>query len=739
MAYESADLARTQQLSVPQQVQPKFQSGNLLYDPRARIQTGPAQPQWNWNIVRCSWDGPVAADQTFKPILISLPAHRVLTVVRVLLLVTLGALLVGARMPWRPSSKVAAVVVVMLFVIFSNNPLVADEFPSPEILNTLRERLLEPADVYPRAGEIPAVDLQLEGNRIKMVTEIHTAIEVAVPLPGRIPVWSPVSVTVDEKPAELVCRKDGYLWIVLPQGVHQVLVESMLPDVSDWEWTFLLKPRRVSVTAPGWNVTGIGDNGIPEEQVFFRRQQQTAEGEAAYDRKDFNAVVVVDRQLEIGLVWQVRTEVTRMSAAGKAVSFKLPLLPGESVLTANVEVNDGQIDVRLGAGQEMFAWNSELPVGAEIPLTTRETDDWIERWHLVTSPVWNMTQSGLAPVFEPQQENLVPVWHPWPGEAVTLAFQKPAAVSGDIITVQQVDHTLSLGSRQRTTQLKLVVECSIGSDFLVDVDPEAVISSLSLDGQSIPVRRDGRDLILALHPGRQTVDIVWKTNEPQGTIAETGQVKLPVEAANTTTVMRVPESRWVLWAGGPRQGPAVRFWTILVSAILTALVLGSLPASPLSRLEWVLLAIGLTQVHVAAAMVVVAWLFLLVYRGRQDPTLKRPWLFDLGQLGIVFVTFIVLSIFVVIVGTGLLGNPEMFIVGNGSSRTVLNWFQPRSGQALPLARTVSISVWFYRLLMLFWALWLAASLLRWLKWGWTQFSSGGCWVKVWKANRVKTV
>jgi hypothetical protein len=29
--------------------------------------------------------------------------------------------------------------------------------------------------------------------------------------------------------------------------------------------------------------------------------------------------------------------------------------------------------------------------------------------------------------------------------------------------------------------------------------------------------------------------------------------------------------------------------------------------------------------------------------------------------------------------------------------------------------------------MLAWALWLAAALVRWLRWGWTQFSRGELW------------
>ena len=69
----------------------------------------------------------------------------------------------------------------------------------------------------------------------------------------------------------------------------------------------------------------------------------------------------------------------------------------------------------------------------------------------------------------------------------------------------------------------------------------------------------------------------------------------------------------------------------------------------------------------------------------------------------------------------------MFIVGNQSTRTYLHWFQPRSDTSLPVGTIWSISVRFYRLLMLLWALWLAASLLRWLNWGWLQFSEGCLW------------
>ena len=734
-----ADYAREASVSEPSsgEVFPiRPEQTNLAFDPKARIQTGPAIPAWNWNQVYCNWDGPVSSDQQIVPILISRPLHQCLTVVRLALLFLLAAISFGVRPPRIPFLRRRVATAVVLLALLPANAALG-QIPDPQVLNTLRERLLQPSDAYPHAAEITSVDLTLNEGKIAMTAEVHAAIDVAVPLPGRLPAWSPVSVRIDEQPEAVVCRRDdGYLWVAVPQGVHQIVVEGWLAEATEWEWTFLLPPRRVSIDAPGWEVTGVRPNGVPEDQVLFAQPVQRTEGASTYDQKNFRAIVTVDRRLEIGLLWKVHTTVTRLSEPGKAVLLKIPLLSGESVLTSNVVVNDGAIEVTLGANQLNFSWESELASAAEIQLEAVQTDQWVEGWHLITSPVWSVTFTGIEPIYETNEETLIPVWRPWPGEDVTLVFRQPEAVSGETVTVQRVFHETTLGARQRGTKLNLEVESSLGTDFVIQFDPEAKaeISSLSVDGRSNPVRFDGTKLIVPLRPGRQMVEVAWKTSQTLNTVAAVEAVTLPVAGANVTTALRVPANRWILWAGGPLRGPVVRFWTIVVSAILAAAALGSLSLSPLRRIEWVLLALGLTQVHVAAGMLVVGWLFLLAWRGKRGPEQMGFFRFNLLQLWLVLFTLIVLGIFVVVVGEGLLGNPEMFIVGNGSSRTYLNWFQPLTGSSLPAPYIVSISVWFYRLLMLFWALWLATALLRWLKDAWTAFSNGGCW-KRWTRRR----
>ncbi len=703
------------------------QSANLNYDAKARIQTGPGVPEWSWRSVSFGWSGPVQAPQQVRPILIPLGLERFFTLLRISLLLALAAILLQAK-TWgssflRGTRKVAAVLLVALG--FGVASPASAQFPEQPMLDALRNRLLEPSDAFPTAADIPFVSLTLTERRIAIEADIHVATRAAVPLPGRLPAWSPRTILVDGKPEAALRREDGYLWVVLAPGVHRVRVEGALAEVTEWEWTFLLKPRQVKIEAPGWTFTGVRPDGVPEQQVFFALTQKTTAGAASYDRKDFQSMLQIDRQVEFGLLWQVRSTVSRISPAGKAVALRVPLLPGESVLTANAVVKDGFIEVRLGAQQDSFTWESGLDVSEHLKLATRPGDTWVERWSLVASPVWNVALAGLPPIFEPANPELVPVWQPWPGESVELAISRPEAVAGATITVNKGALDISVGQRQRTSRLTLSLRCSLGEDFLIDLPAEADITLLTHNGRPLPVRKDGTKVIVPVRPGEQAVVVGWKINTPLGFRTRAEEVKLPVESANIATTISVTENRWILWAYGPQRGPAVRFWGILVCSLLAAFALGRLPLSPLVATGWMLLVIGLTQVPLPAAMLVIGWLFFLAWRGSDSFQRLGSIRYNLLQLTFIGLTAIALVTLVSAVAEGLLGNPKMFIIGNGSSRTALRWFQARCETLLPQPGCFSVSIWWYRFFMLAWALWLAASLIGWLRRGWENFSKGG--------------
>ncbi len=696
-------------------------TSNLDQIANARIQTGPGVPEWTWRLARFGWNGPVTAAQQFRPVLVCPGLERLLTVLRILAVTALGALLLGWRKVRIPSSAAAAILLAALL-----SPASAQaQFPDAKMIGTLRERLLDKTNLPPQTAEIPFVSLKLEDGKITADVEIHTATLAAVPLPGRFPAWSPLTVTVDGKPGAALRREDGYLWVALAPGIHNVRIEGLLGDASEWEWTFLLKPHRVRIDAPGWNFGGVNPDGTPEQQIFFSRQQKSPDAAAAYDRQDFQTVALVEREIEVGLVRQVRTTVRRLTSAGKAIALNIPLLAGEKVLSGNVPQKDGAAEVRIPAGQDEISWQSELEGADKIALATRTTDTWAEQWSLLASPVWNFQFAGLAPVFAEGTTDLVPVWRPWPGESAVISISSLDAVPGATVTVQRVNHTENLGDRQRSGTLALSLTSSLGGDFAVGMPHGAQITSLTLGGQDIPVRLDNGRVVVPLRTGEQQLSVAWKTSTQLVTRAQADVIRLPVGSANVETVLTVPANRWVLWTGGPQRGPAVRFWIVLSFSLLAAVVLGRIKHSPLGTGEWVLLGIGLTQVTLPEALIVIAWLFLLAWRARPGfQKLGDAW-FNLAQILVAGATVIALSILVHAVGAGLLGSPEMFIEGNGSTTGTLKWYLARAAEELPRPWIMSVSIWWYRLAMLLWALWLATATLRWLVKGWSAFTSGG--------------
>jgi hypothetical protein len=103
--------------------------------------------------------------------------------------------------------------------------------------------------------------------------------------------------------------------------------------------------------------------------------------------------------------------------------------------------------------------------------------------------------------------------------------------------------------------------------------------------------------------------------------------------------------------------------------------------------------------------------------------------FNLLQVGLAVLTFAALCCIAAALPQGLLGTPDMHVVGNGSTPQSLHWFADRSSGALPAATAISLPLWAYKLAMLAWALWLANALVGWLRRGFAAWMQGGYWRK----------
>jgi hypothetical protein len=320
-----------------------------------------------------------------------------------------------------------------------------------------------------------------------------------------------------------------------------------------------------------------------------------------------------------------------------------------------------------------------------------------------------------------------PEWHPWPGEKITLQITRPEAVEGQTLTIDNSRLTIRPGQRSREAELNLSLRSSQGTQHTLILPENAVLQTVAINRLAQPIRQEGRKLTLPVTPGKQEVSISWREATGISGIMDTPQVDLGVASVNANLNVSLGRDRWVLFAMGPKLGPAVLFWGVLIVIFLVSLGLGKIPLTPLKNRQWFLLLVGLSQIPLQSAGVVVAWLMLLGWRKTQPVAELRY--FNVLQAIIGGLTLLSLSLLFFAVEQGLLSSPDMQITGNQSSAVNLNWYQDRSLSTLPIATLISVPLMAYRLLMLAWSLWLAVSLLNWLKWGWGCFSSNGYWNK----------
>ncbi|HEY2740088.1 MAG TPA: hypothetical protein VGK45_16890, partial [Thermoanaerobaculia bacterium] len=492
-----------------------------------------------------------------------------------------------------------------------------------------------------------------------------------------------------------------------------------------------LKPHYVTATASGWTIDGIHEDGQADDSLQLTRSRgNRGDGPAvsgALQPGELPPFLEVDRTVRLGLTWQMETHVFRKSPLGTPVVAAVPLLAGESVTTAGIRVQKGEVLVNLGPQVQETSWTSTLEQRPEIALTAPDTLVRTEVWRLDASPLWHVEAHGIPPVHTAEgAEVRVPEWRPWPGETVKLAVSRPEGVPGQSLTIDRSILTVTPGLRSTETRLELSLRSSRGGRHPIVLPDKAELTAVLIDGTQQPIRQEGRQVALPIRPGAQQITLTWRESRGVSLFFRTPEIDLKTRSVNALVSVDTA-GRWILLLGGPRLGPAVLFWSLLLVIMLVAVALRRLPLTPLTIRDWALLGVGLSQVPLTAAAWVAGWLLLLGLRRDRGAAIRRDRVFDLGQIFLAVWTLVALIILFWAIQQGLLGTPEMQILGNGSSASQLHWYTDRAGETLPAAWVLSVPLFVYRLAMLAWALWLALALLRWLRWVWESLNTGGGW------------
>lgn len=747
----------------------KLNRVSQMIDPNANIQTGPGLPQWHWQKVKLQWNSPVKKGQTVHLNLVSPMVNRILNMLRVVLVLLLIARLLqivsnkskprgkrgkgkgkkgGSKRLHRLSRTTGVLLVsIMMLTMLPDDAKaesIANNAPSTlfdeALLATLQQRLLVADQCLPHCAQIERLQLALSAQQLEARFKVHAASAVAIPLPGNREQWQVVSITVDEEPAQLLSRQNSsVLWLGVKKGLHTVVMKGSLVNQPQIQLSLPLLPNYVEWQGEGWTVEGIRKNQKPSRQLQLIRTKAMAnrDNDEASENSHLLPLLKVERTLHLGLDWQVDTVVSRLSPIGTPLSMKIPLLNNESVMSNVFEVKQGKVMVNLSSTQQQVQWKSQLPMGETLELIATQQRGIIETWQLDVSPIWHVNISGIPAVHTQTNNNTwLPQWQPLPGEKVLIKVSRPQGVKGNTLTVDKSTLTTKVGKRLRESSLTLALRSSRGGQHEITLPETAELVSVIINDKSQPVRQRGNKVSLPIVPGNQEIIVKYRVATTISNFLQVLPVDIGLDSVNSQVNLELGRDRWILYVNGPLMGPAVLIKGLILVVIIGALVLGRVKASPLRTWQWFLLGIGLILVSPIMIIVVAGWLMAMSFRTRLAEV-KNDFIFNISQIGLIILTIIALGVLVFALQQGLLGMPEMQIRGNGSSVWELKWYQDRIASQLPQPWVFSVPLLVYRLLMLLWALWLAFSLINWLRQGWENYSVGGYWRDGKPKNKVE--
>lgn len=727
------------------QVVQRYAAGTVL-------QAGPGRPAWDYNSYNYFWSGPVEATDTVRFLYVGPVTMFFWRLAGVIALVALfgylAALSFGgpesknswlARLRGRPRAAVAAgwLAPVLLAGMFATPADAAAQGagngPPDALLAELKSRLTAAPKCAPHCVEITAARVVVDGERLEVVLQVSALATLAVAMPHASDRWQLDDVSVDARASLAVGREpDSSLWVPLTPGAHTVRLAGRLASAESIQLAFPQAPRTIDVNARGWTANGVVEGRLVSGSLELARVKDArAQGGVALSAgSEFPAFVRVERVFNLDLDWTMDTLVTRVAPQSAAVSVEVPLVAGESVLTPGIEVRNSVALVGLSAGQRQVQWHSGLARAETFEISLPADAARAEEWSFVVNPQWNVSFTGFPAVLpiDPETGPWMFRFIPRPGEKLALTVTRPIGVKGTTLAIDSVSVGANVGQRTTNMSLQFAVRSTQGGRHVVKLPLEARVTSVTVDGQSQPVRPEKGDLPLSLTPGAHRFAIEWEESGDVGLRTRPSEIDLGSTASNVTTSVSLPDSRWVFFATGAGVGPAILYWGELVVFIGMAWLLSRWSRSPLRFYEWLLLGLGLSTQSWFVFAVVAAWLLVMRWREGWQPVegLAR-WRFNALQVLLALFTVFAIALLVFSgIRNGLLARPDMSIQSTHYSDG-LSWFQDQVDGVIEGPSIWSVPMWVYQLLMLAWAGWMALALVRWLRWAFSAWKSNGLW------------
>ncbi len=723
-------------------------------------QTGSAIPAWNGRVYNLVYDN-LLKNTKFKLYLISPLVSCIINLAGSFFVIIMLLKFLKKDVS-NSSSKNYSKSLITLFVIlwfFFQNPVnvrCENSFPPEKLLNELKSRIQVEPDCFPNCAEISRLDIKIynkktddkTGHIVEIKSMIHAGIKTFVPLCSGDNTFVIDRILLNKNEYENVLKYNNTYWVLVPKGISQITILSNITLNKNLRFIFPIKPKKISVSAPAWEINGLKENGSVDNSLFL-----TKKAEKLLDSDDISSDIStvfanylqVERKISTGFKWDIKTIVKPMfyGKREKNIFAAIPLLNNELVKTSGLKIKDNKVLIELSPQKESIEWESSLPTGDTIDLFLELDAAWSEVWSIKAHSFWDYSYEGLDAVCFDNLKGTY--WYPRQGDRLKISLKKLKAAPGRSFTIDSVRADYFLKEAYNEYIIKLKIRTSKGRQFEITQPENTILKQIKINNKKLSVTENIKKIKIPLLPGVNSVEILfneskiwddsWITKYILPGKKQIPQINFNSELSNIDIFIHMPKNIWVLFTNGPKLGPGVLFWSYIVIIFFISIILSKNKNSPLKAYQWMLLLTGTAALSVICAVFAALW-FLAVNMKKQKPA-ETPLVYNFIQIVLIVCGFFVLTIFYHAVSSGLTGIPEMHVAGNGSYSMLLCWTADRAKNMIPAASVTTYPALTYRIFVLIWSLWLVKSTVKWIRWAADILKKDGGWRKIFIKKREK--
>ena len=517
--------------------------------------------------------------------------------------------------------------------------------------------------------------------------------------------------SLENNNSPLLMRRDnnGYLYGVVPSGEVKVLIkakmlESKIPlSFFDAKISSKIGQDKLTLSTIGnqlYLVKSGSDLNIDSGKRLNKVQNFTLNSDALFQ---------VERKLILGKTWYLETTVTSLFNNSKDYikvnnQVKIPLIPGEKIISENKRVEDGFVLVNLDR-DESQSWRSTVDSLSKIDIKPI-SENVLQHFSIDeanTDWLFNIEKNG-----EKVKATILDLW---PQDSLVINFDLPQSKKGDFNVVKSVNISSRLGKNDIKNTWEVKVESSLGGSFTIDRnnDKSQILTFKKIDGTDINYQQDGSKLTFFLESGNNTFNIETIEQRKPQLIEENAKWDFGVPTYNYRLQMYNDGDRWILWAGGDMVKPSVLLLGYIILVAIFSFFLAKL--SPMfNGFTWALILFGLTNMPMFLVLLLVLSLAIIA---KKESDLSSNTI-ELGALNhwtkiIVFCSVYAVGVMVCSAAIGLLGSPESFIVsiyGNSDLVWMTDIYNKTDAYILSLPQ------YYFKIFMFLWSLWLAFIIVK---------------------------